>query len=232
MKLNKLRIFSTTLLGTALFSFSSQVTAQCTSIDVPYFENFNATSNEAIPSCTSTQFADYSTDWWTEDGSNNPYAINAGFDGTVLTHYQPTGTNNAWFFTPGINFVAGTSYRLKFKAGAEFDMFPHSVSVKFGNSADSATMTHLIIDLPLIASGKNEFSVDFIAPTTEVDYVGFHVYSVDVQGGLYLDDISVDVTPACSEPEDATSSMMTGTTAVVSWNASISNPEIVCIVIF
>ncbi|MDR9900983.1 fibronectin type III domain-containing protein [Aetokthonos hydrillicola Thurmond2011] len=81
-------------------------------------------------------------------------------------------------------------------------------------------MTELLADHPSITGGTPQNGViDFVPPATGVYYIGFHVYSDADEFDLYLDDISVTLTPTCDVPGGLTISNITTTDVLADWTA-------------
>ena len=175
------------LTGVAVLLFSTgKAQTPCTAVNVPYSENFDFVAPPALPDCTLVINNGTGNSWKTATN------ITDGFSGKVLRYsYSYTQPANTWFFTKGINFTAGTSYRIKYKYGATVD-YPEKMKVAYGNSATSAGMTITLADHPNIIN-KNATTnfVDFIPVSSGVYYLGFQAYSDMNMFRLNLDDIEV-----------------------------------------
>jgi hypothetical protein len=66
--------------------------------------------------------------------------------------------------------------------------------------------------------------VNFTPAATGVYYFGFQAYSDANMNKLYVDDINIDVAPACSEPNALVMSNITAGGATVSWTAATPVP--------
>lgn len=165
---------------------------QCSSTNVTYTQDFESVTVPAIPSCTSIQNAGTGNDWKT---SNNP-----GFGNTtkVLTYqYNSTNVANAWFYLQGLNLTNGTSYRLVFKYNASGTIYTEKLKVAYGTSATSGSMTNALYTNTAInqTATFQSVTVDFTPTSTGVFYIGFNAFSAIDQAFLYVDDISVTLTP-------------------------------------
>ncbi|AZA82849.1 hypothetical protein C1637_18125 [Chryseobacterium lactis] len=190
----------------------------CTSVNLPYVQDFENSIVPAVPLCTEVVNEGSGNEWETED--YNDY----GFTGKTLRYsYSYSDPANTWFFTPGLNLTAGVSYRIKYKYANSpgTTVYPEKLKVAYGSSATGAGMTNALADHPDIttSTATNTF-VDFTPTTTGVYYVGFNAYSDANMNSLYVDDIKIDVTPTCSEPGALTISNITVAGATVSWTAA------------
>ena len=200
---------------------SVTATTTCTSVGVPYTQDFESVTVPALPTCTSVVNDGTGNAW-------NTYSLAAsGFTGKVLNYlYVTTSAANTWFFTQGINLTAGTSYRIKYKYGnASGTTYPEKLKVAYGNSATSAAMINLLADYPNVNNTTaSSVFVDFTPATTGVYYFGFQAYSDANMNRLYVDDINVDITPSCTEPTAIVTSNITTNSATLAWTAPATAP--------
>jgi hypothetical protein len=146
----------------------------------------------------------------------------------ALTYlYNSSNAANAWFYTQGINLTAGVSYRIKYTYGNNSTTYVEKLKVAYGTSASNASMTNALADHPNIntATAATNF-VDFTPAASGVYYFGFNAYSAADQYNLYVDDISIVVTPTCSEPSAVTvpAATLAYNSAVVNWTAPATAP--------
>ncbi|GAB4094505.1 hypothetical protein GCM10028786_34340 [Flaviaesturariibacter terrae] len=176
--------------NSACASASSNTISVCPVFTVPYSENFDVASS--VPSCSSTQNA----------GSGNNWSVTSatGYTGNVLYYpYNSSNAANAWWYTPGLQLTAGTTYRLSFKYGNNNATYTEKMKVYYGTSATSASMTNLIKDYPTINSATvGSDAVTFTPSVSAVYYIGFNAYSAANQFYLYVDEISVQA--PCATP--------------------------------
>lgn len=156
------------------------------------------------------------------------YAPEPFFLSNTLTYeYNSSTAANTWFYTQGLNLTAGTSYRLTFKYGNNSSTWIEKLEVKYGASPSAAAMSDLIVDYPNISlAGAAISSTDFIPSTTGVYYIGFYAYSAADQYNLYVDDISVTVTPTCDAPTNVVHSNITTTGAQLDWTPPVTGSPI------
>jgi len=203
------------------WSSAATFMTSCVSVGVPYALDFESVTTPDLPGCTSV----------VNDGSGNMWQTGdldaQGFTGNVL-QYSYNYANNAdtWFFTNGINLTAGVTYRIKYKyANAEGFVYEEKLKVAYGTSATGAGMTNTLADYPsVVSSTATSAFVNFTPSTTGVYYFGFQAYSDANMNQLYVDDINIDVAPACSEPTAVAASNVTASGATVSWTAAAPVP--------
>lgn len=204
------------------WSQQATFTTACGIMNVPYVQNFESVTVPVLPLCTEVVNDGSGNEW--ETYNYNDY----GFTGKTLRYsYNYSNAADTWFFTPGINLTAGTSYRIKYKYAnsSGTTVYPEKLKVAYGISATSADMTNPLADHPdIVVSTATSNFVDFTPTTTGVYYFGFNAYSDANMNQLYVDDIKVEVTPTCSEPTLVTASNITTAGAAVSWTAATPVP--------
>ena len=185
---------------------SASFTTPCNPVSVPYSQDFESVTTPALPICTSIENAGLGNNWKT--ASPGLY----GFTTKCLNYlYNGTYAANAWFYTAGINLTAGTSYRISYNYGSSSTtLFPENLKVAYGVSASSASMTTVLATHTNILTNSAPLStVDFIPSTTGIYYFGFNAFSDVDMDLLFVDNISIKVTP----------NTWTGTTSN-SWNTA------------
>jgi hypothetical protein len=193
-------------------------TTACDNSDIPYGLDFEEVSVPALPLCTENVNEGTGNNWLTAS------APGSGFT-TIALRYSYSGTNdaNTWFFTNGLNLVGGTSYRLEFDYGNNSTTYEESLKVAFGTSKTGAAMTNVISDYPSIGDATLHHAIlDFTPSSSGVYYVGFQAYSIADQWNLFVDNILIDLTPACPQPLDLELVSTTSSSATISWTAGAS----------
>ena len=201
--------------GYSVWSAADSFYTLCDAVNVPYTQDFESAVIPALPPCTAAENLTTATGniWKTVA------APGSGFISKTLEYpWNGASAADTWFYTQGINMTAGTSYRLKFNYGNNSTTYHESLNVNYGTSPVSSSMNDLIVDYPSFTGGVPvASSTDFTPATTGVYYIGFHAYSIANQFNLFVDDISVDVTPSCSEPTGVTASSITANGAQIDW---------------
>ncbi|WP_312090028.1 T9SS-dependent choice-of-anchor J family protein [Chryseobacterium sp.] len=193
----------------------------CVSTTIPYVQNFDGVTAPSLPSCTTAVNYGLGNIWKTQDISQSS-TVPAGFNGNALNYsYNSNEPADTWFFTQGINLTAGVNYRIKYKfSNATGYQYNEKMKVAYGNTNNAAGMTNLLRDYPSVIGGviTNDF-VDFTPATTGVYYFGFQAYSDEDMNQIYLDDINIDLKPACSEPSSSSITNLTYNTATLNWSS-------------
>jgi hypothetical protein len=179
----------------------SFTTPVCTPVNVPYTEDFESAQEPLLPECTTVENLGQGNTWETADGTGLGW-------GSKMLNYAWHGLYDAdtWFYTKGINLTAGTSYRISYRYGNtdNIGLFYENLEVAYGTDNNVAAMTMPLADHPDINTGTAVSNfVDFIPPVSGVYYFGFHAYSEADQDRLFLDDISVTLSPPCTIPAPA-----------------------------
>ncbi|WP_353118376.1 MBG domain-containing protein [Myroides odoratus] len=191
----------------------------CASVNIPYVMTLSSSS--VVPSCVTVQ--DVNNDGKTWTASSKPSS--SGFVDANVMKYNMHATNaaNDWFYTQGLNLVAGQRYRVSFKYRDAGQV--ENLRVSYGSSAVNTAMTNELftIETGTTNATVNKF-IDFIPATSGVYYIGFQSYSDANKASWFIGDIKVDVSPTCIEPTDAVLTSVTTNTAVFRWTASTGLP--------
>lgn len=186
--------------------------------DIPYFENFDLTM-ETTPPGFKIEDADADLYKWINNSNSNHSAPNSMF------YDRNSTTINDWFFTPGINLIAGKTYKLCFwmKSKYYYSDKIEKLEIKLGTSASSSGMVSAILyNNSVITTDWIEESITFVPTASGVYYLGFHNYGDIESSTLFIDDISVIENILPNPPTSVTA--VAGTTdVVVSFTAPISN---------
>ncbi len=205
--------------NTSSWSPVTSFLAPCTATNIPYVQDFESVVDPALPSCTSAQNLGNGNIWITSSPADN------GFLSHTLTYEwesSATYAANTWFYTRGLNLTAGVSYRLTYRYGCADATYTERLRVNYGMSPANTAMTTTLGLHPNITNDVASITntVDFTPATTGVYYIGFQAYSAADKFNLYVDDITVDLTPACVEPTAAAMGAITATTAVTTWTTA------------
>ncbi len=190
----------------------------------PYFEYidpFTGFSVPNLPPCTSRQNAGLGNNWV----STNPAP--SMFDEHMIYNFSFANAANAWFYTGGVNLIAGNEYRISYTYGgsSQFTFITNKMEVKYGTAPVNTAMTIPIDNHPVIKTSPFQNVVNFTAPSTGVFYFGFRAYSDANNGELYLDDIEI-VNSSCRKPTGVTAppALISFNSALVSWTAPSPAP--------
>jgi len=190
----------------------------------PYFEYidpFTGFSVPALPPCTSRQNAGLGNNWVSTDPAPSM------FDEHMIYNFNGTNAANAWFYTGGVNLIAGNEYRISYTYGgsSQFTFITNKMEVKYGTSPVNTAMSIPLDNHPLIKTSPFQNVVNFTAPSTGVFYFGFRAYSDANNGELYLDDIEI-VNSSCKKPTGLTAppALISFNSALVSWTAPSPAP--------
>jgi hypothetical protein len=197
-------------------------TTLCASTTVPYYQDFNATVIPNLPTCTTRQ----------NIGTGNLWTSGLDFDSGFFDNhlvYLQSGTQqaNVWFYTQGIQLTAGTTYDLSYLYGGSSvpATITNRIEVKYGLAPTNLGMTIPLDNHPNIKGSPTGNKVIFTAPSTDVYYFGFRAYSLQAQGSIYLDDISI-VESTCVPPTGLAvdGPSIASTSATILWTAPTPAP--------
>jgi hypothetical protein len=141
--------------------------------------------------------------------------------------YDGTNAMNDWFYLNGINLTAGTSYRLTFYTRAYvYSGSDEKLEVKYGTAANSGSMTTTLFPSTTILGNiaYTQKFIDFTPSSTGVFYIGFHGITPANVWYLFVDDVSVTLSPTCFPPTLTATTAITNTTATINWTAPSSIP--------
>lgn len=200
-------------------------TTLCSAVTPYYYVDFDPFNVPytvpAIPSCTSRQNIGGNS-WVTTDP-----VVGSFPDEHLIYNFHPTQPANAWFYTRGVNLVAGNEYTIQYLYGgsSQNTLITNKLEVKYGTAPNAAAMIYPIDNHPVIKTSAFENIVNFTAPSTGVYYFGFHAYSNANMGEIYLDLIQV-YDSSCKKPTGLTvpPALISFNSALVSWTAPTPTP--------
>ncbi|KQT16845.1 hypothetical protein ASG31_10730 [Chryseobacterium sp. Leaf404] len=171
------------------WTVSASFTTSCLPTSVPYTLDFENANVPSLPSCGYASNSGTGNVWVT---ASNPFDA-TGYTGNVLKYsYNSSSPANTWFFTQGLNLVAGVPYTITFKYGNNSTTYIEKLKVSYGTSPSQAAMTNLLFDDPNVANATlNNASVNFTPTVSGSYYFGFNAYSAADQYYLYVDDINI-----------------------------------------
>ena len=198
----------------------------CSAYTIPYFEGFEAgyTHNTPVAGCLS-QESTTGAGVWTANASLTTY--NRAPRTGVYNAYLEYG-NEDWIFIP-INLVGGTSYTASlFARQDDVTATDADMTISYGTAANAAGMTNTIVAATgIINGGYQQIIGSFTPATTGTYYVGIKGFMNSAPWYISLDDISIEVTPACANPLGLVASAITDASATTTWSATTANYEYV-----
>ncbi len=209
---------------------SSNVTTACGAGNLPFAENFDATTTSALPTCWTNEDANGDGITWTSSnidsrttGLSNPRALRY-LCNTVTT----TTAANDWAFLPGVALVGGQSYTLSFLQSTVTNA-GENLQVYYGSTASSAMKLNAnkIYDEAGLTNRSAAYKTATFTPSASgTYYLGFYTNSPSNAGGglyLFVDDIQLDVTPSApASPAPVTTSNATAYSVQVNWSDNSS----------
>ncbi|MDL2309238.1 fibronectin type III domain-containing protein, partial [Bacteroidales bacterium OttesenSCG-928-C03] len=192
----------------------------CGFTSLPYTDDFESygTGSAAFPECHE-KFTTY---------SNYPYvsssATYASSGSKYVYFYGAAATDYNIFVLPmmKVEDVEITDLRVKFSARASSTSSTMEVGV-MSNALDASSF---------VSCGKAAFTTANVHNLYKIyldEYVGSgkfiaFKFNAGASAYAYLDDIAIELIPACIEVENLSVGYITGSSALVSWDASISEP--------
>ena len=166
-------------------------TTSCSVSSIPYTQDFESALYPNFPLCTTQQNIGAGNLWEVTNTING-----FGWTSKVLRYDSEAAEDvaNVWFYTNGINLLAGINYQIAYDYGATFEDFPHRFKVAYGTAASANAMTNQLADHPNVVNVTPINNIVNFTPTTSgVYYFGFNAYSLPNQLDLFVDNISLDV---------------------------------------
>ncbi len=200
----------------------SGVTTACGFVNPPYVQNFDSEILWQMPSCMVWEDANNDGSGWNTDNF-------ISFSGSQSIQYWATWWIDAddWFFTPGINMVAGSSYEVTFKY-VTAGWSPEALEVKGGTAANSSAMgpTAYFSNNNLLNTSYQTASFIYTPTTTGPNYIGWHVMSGAFTDYISIEDINIIST--CVAPQNVVAGGITTQGANITWDPlTVANYEYV-----
>ena len=203
---------------TSAWSTGATFTTLCNAFNIPYTQDFSTAVAPAMPNCVTTQDVNgpsAPTGFWRTSST-----ATTGFTVPFAQYAYATAIGgNDWLYTPGLNLTGGTTYRVSYKYATQ--SFPEAMDVFWGNAANAAAMTNLIVDHGTFSfTTPSTVQYDFTPGTTGVYYIGWHAKSTADQFNLNLDDISVTLAPTCLNPTAVNLTSVGATSVNLNWTCT------------
>ncbi len=210
-------------IGCLVNSNVNAATTTCGSYSIPYYENFDALATGVIPACGARTDVNADAIQW----QTQPFNFSSASRSMQIDKNATTAMND-WFFLPALNLTAGLSYRLFFRYNTgSGGSTSENLKVYYGAAQNVAGMANSLVTMTGINnSAFLSKTVDFTPASSGSFYIGFQGSSAANQTYMVIDDISVTLTPACSEPSNGLINNITSTTATLSWTASSPAPTL------
>ncbi|MBS1763490.1 MAG: fibronectin type III domain-containing protein, partial [Bacteroidetes bacterium] len=208
--------------GYSTWATSTAFTTPCSTVALPWTENFDAVSIPAFPGCWTKE----NGDWVTTNNSNSTYDADAR-SGTQFLRDAYSATNE-YMWTPGFSMTVGTTYQFKFWwAGDTYSGWTGDVFVN--STANSTGATQL--GSSFVTSGTTttktykQETYNFTPASSGDYYFAIRVNATSNPWYLSFDDFGVDVAPSCFPPTALSGSATSATTANISWTAPSPAPS-------
>jgi hypothetical protein len=189
-------------------------TTVCGAYAIPFAEGFDAYTPPSVGCGTVIDVNADAVKWACTAGttSNGANKLSIGYSAVGVTM-------NDWYISPGLNLTGGVSYDVKFYYRAAYTSYVERLEVKWGTAPTVAGMTSSAIfsNVDFNYAAYTLGSGSFTPPSTGVYYVGWHCYSLPDEDGIYLDQITVELSPACPAPNALTTTNISTTTAQLDW---------------
>ncbi len=212
--------------GESTWSGPFNFTTLCDPYAIPYFEGFESgyTHNTAVGGCLS-QSSVTGTEVWTANNTLTDYNRSPR---TGAWNAFLRWSNEDWLYIP-VQLVGGTNYTVELYARQDGATAANSnMLISYGSSATAAAMTNAIVPATGIVNGAyQQITGTFTPATSGVYYVGIKGFMNSSPWYISLDDIRIDVTPACPAPTGLTVSNITSQTANFAWTGTTANYEYV-----
>lgn len=202
------------------WSSSAPRSTLCLATNIPYTMPLNAAVVPNSPNCVTIENVNTDDRYWKTANST------VGIVGKVIQYnYNYAMPADDWFFTPTLNFIAGTSYRIAFKY--KVASYQEKLKVAIGSipAADAMNTTLLELTIPSTTSGALQQFIDFTVPSDGEYSVGFQAYSNADSNILYIGEISVNFGPTCIPPTSPIVTNVSKTSATLGWTAATIFPE-------
>ncbi|MEI7980656.1 MAG: choice-of-anchor J domain-containing protein [Bacteroidota bacterium] len=189
----------------------------CGATTIPFVENFDSYTPPAIGCGTIIDVNGDGIKWASSAGTayNDPNKLHIGYSAAGVTQ-------DDWYITQGITLTGGQSYDVKFYYKGGSSSYLESLEVKWGAAPTAAGMTSPAIfsDLSFYKAAYTLGVGSFVPSTSGTYYVGWHCISIGDQLSIDVDQITIDVTPACPPPTALTAINITGSAADIGWTSN------------
>ncbi len=188
-------------------------TTNCVSVSVSWSEGFEGMPNVGsgiVPVCMAED-----GDWATANSSLSYNRFARTGTNYVYTNYNA----DDWLFTPGADLVGGTSYDFSFWYVTDGNTGWTTVEAGFGTGQTAGDMTNGI-GIPVLNATNTtyaEYRGSFTPTTSGTYFVGIHVVANYSPWYISMDDLLLELSPACPNPTDQVASNFTPTSVDLGW---------------
>ena len=184
---------------------------KCVSFDTPFYETFNTDSESVY--CWTVNDVNGGWDKWVTDAADNPYEG----DRAARFSAEFSSANDDYLITPALNLDGNE--RLTYQYRIYQNTYPIGIEVLLSTTGtDPEDFTEVLV--PLTTYTNNYYikqTVDLSAYSGTV-YIAWHGSTGNDNGMyLYVDDVKVEMVPACADPSALTISNITTTSAQLGW---------------
>ncbi|MBK7173469.1 MAG: choice-of-anchor J domain-containing protein [Bacteroidales bacterium] len=189
-------------------------TTLCSTTTVPFTENFDSYTVPAVGCGTIVDQNADNVKWANQTGT--PYN---GLNALKISYSAAGVTQDDWYITQGLTLTGGTSYDVKFYYKGGSASYLESLEVKYGAAPTAAGMTSPAIfsDISFYKAAYTVGGGSFTPATSGTYYLGWHCISIGDQLNIFVDEITVIVTPSCPAPLTATASALSSSSISVGW---------------
>lgn len=207
--------------GTSTWSTGANFTTECLAVNA-FAENFDSVKAPALPTCwskilrggTLSTFATVTTDSFSTVSLKNE--VN-------MYNSSSTSTDDIILVSPPVNNLTSGTMQLVFYARNTTASQDIEVGTLDNNTPNAVFTPVQTVD---VTTTYQKFIVSLASANPTDQYIGFRRLNTSTYSNVYIDNVSWEVIPACSEPTGVTIDPFSVTTnsAIVSWTAPLSAP--------
>ncbi len=198
------------------FSFTSG----CTIYTIPYTESFDSIIKPYLGNCMTVQNLNGENTWVTDS------LLPRSAPNCMTYKNSPNSPAEELAYTPGLSLIAGEHYRLTFYYRSEYNFYSERLGVRLGKAPRVDSMnTYLINTFSFNNTAYQLAQVDFIAPSTNVFYIGFYANSYYGNADMFIDDIKVDLAPFCGSATNFRINLQSDSTGTAAWSPAPIRPS-------
>ncbi len=203
----------------SLWAASASFHTPCDAFSLPFQEGFNSAST--TESCWTVLNVNADGDAWDMNYATNPQEGDQA--AAIYTDYN-AGANDDWLISPAITLSGADRLRYWYRVQSAGE--PNDMEVLLSTTGNSpGDFTNTLVPFASYTNITYLEQITSLAAYSGTVYIAWHVPSGGLDGWrLYIDNVTVEVTPTCEAPTALAGSNMTATSADLNWTASTSNP--------